>query len=87
MAEMQVGMSAQESLDLLPVVLVVADLLAIRTNRQQPAQRFDLGKRLLQFANQALTFQFRPLSLGDVDNEGNGGRAIGQYNLRHFDVK
>src|SRR5437867_901074 len=47
-AELHVGMVADVLLDLLPVILVVTDLLAVRANRKQPAQLAHARQRLLE---------------------------------------
>jgi hypothetical protein len=46
MGEYRLGVGADVNFDLVPVSRVIAYLLAIRADGQQPAQRFDLGKRV-----------------------------------------
>lgn len=61
MTELRFRMVADVSFNLLPVVPVVPNFLAVGTNGQQPLKRFDAGKRLLQFPDAlrqgALKFQ------------------------------
>src|SRR6476469_8582097 len=47
-AELRVGMPGNIRLHGLPVILVVADALAVGADRQEPAQGFDLGERGLK---------------------------------------
>jgi hypothetical protein len=42
MAELQLGMFAEVAINLLPIILIVADLLAIRADRQQAMKLLDL---------------------------------------------
>src|SRR5437867_9910208 len=52
--------------DLIPVPAVIANLLAPGANRQQAAQRLDLGQSFLQLRDQHFALSLRLLSLGDV---------------------
>src|ERR1041384_3036845 len=49
MTELRGRMFANVALDLLPVVLIIADVLAIRTDRQNALQLLDLHERLFEF--------------------------------------
>src|SRR5947209_8349711 len=49
-AELGLGVLADVRLDLLPVVLVVADLLAVGADRQEAAELLDAGERRLEIA-------------------------------------
>ena len=51
MAEARLRARADELLDLQPVVMVVADALAVRADRQQTAQLAHVRERLLQFGD------------------------------------
>src|SRR3954454_5589805 len=53
-AEAHVAVLAHVLLDLLPEVLVVADLLAPGADRNEPLQPFNLSKRLLQLTDALL---------------------------------
>src|ERR1700722_20133349 len=44
MGEAGVGMVADKALNLVPIALVIADLLALGANRQQAAERLDLDQ-------------------------------------------
>ena len=48
MAELGIRVVADVAFHLLPVIAIVADFLAIRTNGQQPLQSFDARKGVLQ---------------------------------------
>src|SRR6266516_690661 len=54
------------NLDLTPVPVVIANLLAPGANRQQAAQRLDLGQSILQLGDQHFALSLRLLSLGNV---------------------
>ena len=49
MAELGFGMVADVSFHLLPIITIVPDLLAVRTDGQQSLQRLDPRKSLFQF--------------------------------------
>ena len=55
----------QIHLQLLPESCVVTDLVAPGTDRDEPAQRLDLGQRYLPFGHQDAAFVRDPLALGD----------------------
>src|SRR5205085_921758 len=50
-AELGVGVGREVVLELHPVVLIVADALAVTAHRQQPLQLLDVRQRLLQVAD------------------------------------
>ena len=56
MAELHVGVFGQVGLDLVPVVLVVADPLAVGTDGEDGAERADLGDRVAQVADERFAF-------------------------------
>ena len=62
-AELGFGMVADVSFDLLPVIPIVADLLTIRTNGQQPLERLDPRKGLFQLPD---TLRQGPLEFQDA---------------------
>src|SRR5262249_61982325 len=49
--ELRVRVPLDVGLDLLPVVLVVADLLAVRADREESLELLDPGKRFLELAH------------------------------------
>src|SRR5436190_12016429 len=50
-AELRVGVLGDVLFDLLPVLVVAADPLAVAADRQEPVQRLDVGQRLLQLGD------------------------------------
>ena len=50
-AELRVGVLRDVSLDLLPVLIVAADALAVAADRQQPVQLLDVDQRRLQLGD------------------------------------
>ena len=51
MTELQIGMLSDVVLDLLPVVAVGADMLAIAADREKAVQLFDVRERLFEFSD------------------------------------
>ena len=60
--EVRVGVRMNVLLDRLPVALVVADTFAPGANRDEAGQGFDLGQRLLEFADEFLAFDFHAVT-------------------------
>src|SRR5688572_29618908 len=48
--EADVGVFGNVMFDLVPVILVVANLFAISANREQAMELFDVGQRILEFS-------------------------------------
>ncbi len=61
-AELHAGVAREVAFELLPVIAVVADFLAVAANRQQALQLMNLGQGILQFADALgnLVLQRRP---------------------------
>src|SRR5262249_51525145 len=70
MGKVGVGMLLNIGLHLLPVAVVVADLFAAGTNREQPAQRFDGCQGIGQFLDQFQAFLFLTFAPGDIPTDG-----------------
>ncbi len=66
MGELRFGVALDIGLQLIPVSLIVANLLARGADGNETAQNFDLGKGFLQFLNQLLAFLLRALSFCDA---------------------
>ena len=77
MAEDRIGMFANVSFELMPVVALSADFLALHANREQSFQALDAAQRRLQFLFLAREQRVvrrdhvsLPIALGDVTMEG-----------------
>lgn len=66
MAEVRVRVLADVCLDLVPVAIVVADLLAVSADGQQAAQGLDLRQRVLEVMDKLLALLLDSLALGNV---------------------
>lgn len=84
MSKVGLGVFREVDFHLLPVALVVPYPFAGRTNRQQPAQRFDLLERFSQFLDQLDAFRFIFPAPGDVPRNGRG--FYSQFNQSRFAV-
>src|SRR5216684_4670439 len=59
--ELRVRVGADVSFQLIPVPVIIADLLARRTDGQQAAQGLDVGQSVLQLPNQHVPLFLRSL--------------------------
>ena len=65
-AEIGLRVVTNIGLDLVPVALVVADLLAAGADGDQPAEQLDPGERIAEFLDELLAFRLLKLPLRDV---------------------
>ena len=80
MAEMRVGSLRDVPLYRLPVIFIVADLLAVRADRKYALERSDFSKGVLEILHQLLANRVRPLFFGDVTG---GGIDDSSVRVRH----
>ena len=66
MAKLGIGVSRQVGFKLGPIALIIPDLLAGGTVRDQPSERFHVSQGALQLRNQPLALRFSPLLRPDV---------------------
>jgi hypothetical protein len=64
--ELNVGPFHHIGFDLPPIALIIADLLAGSTDRQEPPQGLNVSQRLSEFCNQALSLSLGLLAGGNV---------------------
>src|SRR5687768_9869490 len=66
MAELRVRTLPNKRFDLFPISSIVTDVLALRADRQQPAQRFHIRQRHLQLGNQPFPLSLPLLPFGNI---------------------
>ena len=69
-AQLRLGVMGNVGLDSLPVILIVANALAVHANRQYLPQLGQFSQRRLQFANELFALLLRALALRDVPGRG-----------------
>src|SRR5437899_13081251 len=66
MGKLGVAMVTDILFNLLPISVVVANLFTGSTNKQQPAQSFNMGEGISQIRNESLALLFQSLMLLDI---------------------